>query len=161
MKIGIYGGSFNPITTGHVAVIKACLSNFDEVWLLIDPKSHSAKSLQPDHHRRAMCAMAVAEFDKVKIYDSSESVPYSEITIWRDLKSKYPNDEFYFIMGADVANGIHTWDNYPEVLDDVHLCVVTRKGYDLSSEWRSPHMALEIDVLATSSTQYYKDMMKV
>ena len=106
-KIGILGGSFDPIHNGHLAIAKSAYQDFalDEVWLIPNgnaPHKDSDKMADASH-RLAMCQLVADEYPFLKACDIeivSKEYSYTYITVTK-LKDLYPEHEFYFIMGAD------------------------------------------------------------
>lgn len=116
MKIGIMGGTFDPIHNGHLMLGKAALVQFslDEVWFMPNgnPPHKSKSSIQSDaHHRAFMTGLAIEgikEF-KLELYEVNRNdVSYSYKTL-EHFHRCYPTDEFYFIIGADSLFAIENW----------------------------------------------------
>lgn len=125
MKIALLGGSFNPIHRMHTAVAQAVCEEFalDEVWLLptaTNPFKLGEKCAGAQD-RVAMCKLAAAACPSMQVCDAEakdEGVRYTVDTL-RILKSVFPEDEFYFILGADTAREVTLWKDYPT------LCTLT------------------------------------
>ena len=85
MKIGLYFGSFNPIHVGHMIIANhiAEFSDLDEIWLVVTPMSpfKKGKPILDNHHRLAICKIAVEPFDKLKASDIEFHLPQPNFTI--------------------------------------------------------------------------------
>lgn len=122
MKIGIMGGTFDPIHNGHLALGHTAYEQFDldEVWFMPNgnPPHKEQSSIKMDADTRShMVEIAIAgtkEFRLEKYEVTREGVCCSYETM-EYFKSQYPEDEFYFIIGADSLFAIETWV-HPELL---------------------------------------------
>lgn len=135
MKVGIYGGSFNPVHKDHEAIVNAVLERkiVDEVWLL--PCKHHAfnKELVSAEHRVNMLKLVFDKSEKVRIdYTeiNNDSKSYMADTL-RALKKKHQYD-FYFIAGIDALNEIDSWYDPEYMKNFVKFIAVQRKGYSLA-----------------------------
>lgn len=137
MRVGIYGGSFNPVHNAHVGVVDLVVKEglVDEVWLM-PCKTHAfSKDLVSQEHRLKMLELAFQGFDKVKINYTeldSEDVSYTSKTI-KKLKSEYSHD-FYFIAGTDALNSLDKWYDSAYLRDSLNFIGVKRSGYSFSVE---------------------------
>lgn len=135
-KIGIMGGTFNPIHNGHLALAQAAYEycSMDEVWFM--PSGVSYLKEQDDivsgEHRLKMTKLAVED---VKYFVCSDmevcrnGYTYTVDTL-RELHEQYPDDEFYFIMGADSLFGLPKWRQPKEIAALCTLVVVIRDDVD-------------------------------
>ena len=130
MKIGVYGGSFNPVHNGHIAIIKKILSKkvVDRVWI-VPCKSHAfEKDLASCEDRMNMLELAVAGMKNVKIDYTEIKGPkksYSSKTL-RKFSAAY-NHDFYFIAGTDLLPTIHKWNDF-EYIRKIPFILVKREG---------------------------------
>ncbi len=132
MKIGIYGGSFNPVHFGHVGLAKWVIENtdLDELWLLVSPNNplKSAKILAPEAERLAGVREAVKDIPHVVASDFEFSLPrpsYTANTL-RELQRAYPQHEFTLIIGED---NIHIFDQWREkefIMENFRIFVYPR-----------------------------------
>lgn len=139
MKIGILGGSFDPIHNGHLNMAKSALKEFelDKVWIM--PAAHSPNkeeaNMTSGQMRLEMCELAVKELSDIEVSDFEfqyQETSYTYMTLQR-LCKKYPEDEFYFIMGADSLDYFEKW-YHPEII--AKLCtilVIMREGFSKDS----------------------------
>lgn len=135
MRIGLLGGTFNPIHFGHLhiaeEVLKSC--HLEQVWFVPTcqpPHKQLASDVSFDH-RLEMVNLALAdhpEFSTSDIEGRRGGASYSVETL-RQLQCKYPQHEFYFIMGLDSFQEIGSWKNYPQLFDFAHIVVTARPGF--------------------------------
>lgn len=138
MRIGIYGGAFNPVHKGHIKLadeVKA-KAHLDKIIIMpsgISPHKSSG-GLIDSTHRVKMCELAFQGEDYI-ISDFEirrEGKSYTVDTV-RELKKVYPEDELFLIMGSDMLLSFHKWYLYEEILSYVTICATTRQG-DISLE---------------------------
>lgn len=139
MRIGLYGGTFDPIHTGHLIVIENAINymNLDKVIILpsSNPPHKKHKKKTPTNIRVEMVAEAIKDNDKIILstYESTDhTVRYTHETI-RYFKKYFPEDEIFYILGEDSFLTIDTWRNYEDILDE-NIIVFTRSNIDLNSE---------------------------
>lgn len=122
MKIGIMGGTFDPIHKGHLMLGEYAkeLYKLDEIWFMPNgnpPHKLNSNIESQTNHRVEMVKLAIRDYDnfKVQLYEVERTeVNYSYLTM-QHFNEKYPNDEFYFIIGADSLFAFETW-KHPELL---------------------------------------------
>jgi nicotinate-nucleotide adenylyltransferase len=139
-RIGILGGTLDPIHCGHLAAAGATLDAFELPRLLVMP-SHVPphRSVQPvasPFHRFAMAALAVSGLARIEASDDELGVDgpsYSADTLQRLQARGYAASQIFFVTGADAFAEIATWKRYPAVLDLAHFVVVSRPGYDVGA----------------------------
>ncbi len=127
MRIGILGGSFDPLHNGHLFMAKEAYEQYylDEIWLIPNghaPHKDEDKMAEPAE-RFAMCKLAEARFAYIKACDieiTSDDCSYTYLTMQK-LTSRYPEHCFYFIMGADSLDYFDKWRN-PEIISS--LCTI-------------------------------------
>lgn len=135
MKIGILGGSFDPIHNGHLNMALKSYEQYvlDEVWLIPNgnaPHKDSDKMADATD-RLAMCELVAAEYSFLKTCDieiTSKEYSYTYITVTK-LQEMYPENEFYFIMGADSLDYFDKWRK-PEIIASVcKILVINRDEF--------------------------------
>jgi len=135
MKIGLYGGSFNPVQNAHIAVIKKVLEKklVDEVWVL-PCKDHAFKNnLVSIDDRIAMLKLALKDITNVKINLielSFDGKNYTSETV-KKLRKNYSHN-FSFIVGTDILPEINDWHDFEYIKDTLPFIILNRKGYGLS-----------------------------
>ncbi|MCI7427465.1 MAG: nicotinate-nicotinamide nucleotide adenylyltransferase, partial [Prevotella sp.] len=115
IKTGIYGGSFNPIHNGHIAIAKRMLelAGLDEIWLIVSPQNplKTAGSLLDDRLRLEMTQRALAPYPQLTASDYEFRLPrpsYMWNTLQR-LSADYPHREFTLLIGADNWTVFDRW----------------------------------------------------
>lgn len=129
MKIGVYGGSFNPIHLMHQEIVNKLLEKgyVDKVIILPTGNYYKKSNLLKGEERIKMLELAFKDNDKVEINDYE--FKNNLICTYRSLDylaSIYPNDTLYFIMGADNLIGFDKWKNYQYILDNYNLLIIDR-----------------------------------
>ncbi|WP_041618977.1 nicotinate-nucleotide adenylyltransferase [Spiroplasma taiwanense] len=130
-KIALFGGSFDPVHTDHINIIKSCKKNlcFDEVWVIpayVNPfKTISSSSVA---QRLEMLEIALSDLEYVKIekYEISKtkrSYTYDTVSYY---KNKYPDISFAFIMGSDQLDNFEKWDNFNELIKAIEFKIFLR-----------------------------------
>lgn len=132
MRVGIYGGSFNPIHNKHVMVINELLDKYlDKIIIVPAGDKYSKRGLIETSHRINMIELAVKP-DRRKIIDNYEcgnERKYTYETL-RHMKKLYPDEEVYFVLGLDNLDEFDTWKEYEYMLENYKFLVIKRDGYD-------------------------------
>ncbi|WP_295731495.1 nicotinate (nicotinamide) nucleotide adenylyltransferase [uncultured Muribaculum sp.] len=137
-RIGIMGGSFNPVHTGHMIVASyiAQWSALDEVWLVLSPQNPFKKdmALTPDADRLAMLRIAVAGSTCLRACDVELSMPRPSYTIdtLRHLSAMYPDYDFTLIIGSDNWESFSRWRSPAEIISEYGLVVYPRPGHPVA-----------------------------
>lgn len=159
MKIGFLGGTFDPIHTGHIAVANQAAEamGLDIVYLLPTAQNYQkATTAAPAKQRLAWVTAAVAEHPKLGVLptDLRAGHIYTTQTI-EILRTQFPADEFYWIVGADQLANLWTWKNIETLVTQTAFIAVARTGFAL----KIPQIknlklhTLTRQELCTSSTQ--------
>lgn len=134
MKIGILGGSFNPIHNGHVALARHLLEEaaLDEVWLMVSPQNplKRQQGLMDEQRRLTLARKALKGESRIKASDFEFSMPKPSYTYdtLRRLSAAFPDDEFTLLIGADNWERFPEWRNHDEILRDYDVVVYPRSG---------------------------------
>ncbi|MBQ3688898.1 MAG: nicotinate-nucleotide adenylyltransferase [Bacteroidales bacterium] len=136
MKTGLYFGSFNPVHNGHLMLANYLTeySGLDCLWFVISPQNPFKKkeSLLPDYQRLELMKRAIEGYRKFSACDIEFQMPKPSYTIdtLTYLHEKYPEREFYLIMGTDNLERFDHWKNYEQILKNYNLIVFPRNGSD-------------------------------
>lgn len=132
-RIGIYGGSFDPVHNGHVLAAKEFVRSFELDTLLVIPAGippHKALldnspsgSVRAELLRLAMADVSNAQVDEIELNRQGKSYSYDTVC---QLKERYPNDELYLLMGTDMLLSFDKWYRYEDILSLVTLGVLNR-----------------------------------
>lgn len=134
MRLGVFGGTFDPIHLGHLDVARAAREALalDEVWLVpsrLPP--HRTAPLASPAHRFAMVALAADGTDELLASDlemETAGPSYTSDSLDRIATLGYDVRSVFFITGADAFRDLPSWKGYPHILDRCHFVVVSRPG---------------------------------
>ncbi|MEX2394408.1 MAG: nicotinate-nucleotide adenylyltransferase [Actinomycetota bacterium] len=149
MRIGLMGGTFDPIHHGHLVAAEhvAWASTLDQVLFVPagKPWQKGERDVTPGSDRLAMTERAVADNERFSVsrIDLDRPGPTYTIDTLRAVREERPDAELFFVTGADAILEILTWKDPHEVLDLATFVAVTRPGYDIS---RIADLNLPIDV---------------
>ncbi len=136
-RIAFYGGSFDPVHHGHLAIAENLTGIFKLDEFVFIPAYHAPHKarLNPTsaYQRFAMLCLATNRLADVKVSTMELEVPEKPFTIetLTKLKSDLPEAEIFFVMGADSWVEITTWREWEKVLTIVNIIVVTRPNYEI------------------------------
>jgi len=135
MKIGLFGGSFDPPHAGHVALAQAGLdvAGFDEVWII---------PANPVHRQLSGCADGSTRLDwmqqlfgnnpRISVVDWEAQLPRPTpaVETLRRFKREYPHDQPWLMLGTDAWRGLDSWREYPAHQQLCNVAVFARAGID-------------------------------
>jgi nicotinate-nucleotide adenylyltransferase len=140
MRIGLFGGSFDPAHEGHAHVAETALKrlDLDRVWWLVSPQN-PLKPKSGAFARRMKSAQAQARGAKMEVTDLEKrfGCAYTYQTL-RLVKRLYPGVQFFLIMGADNLAHFRKWRNWREVANSVPVVVVSRPGVGANYRLNAP-----------------------
>lgn len=131
MRLGVFGGSFDPPHRAHRALAETALAQLQLDRLLIVPTGqawHKTRNLSPAVHRVAMVQLAFADLPRVQI-DTREldrGGPSYTIDTLRALSSDNPGSALFLIIGQDQAAALSRWHEWREIVDMAMICVAGR-----------------------------------
>lgn len=139
MRIGIYGGSFNPVHIGHTSLAQAICEQklVDEVWLVVSPlnpfKRNRSDELLDDHIRLEMAKIATRDISCIKVSDIEFDMPKPSYTYdtLKALKQRYPQHKFSLIIGADNWISFSKWYKSDEIMANHNIIVYRRPGCEI------------------------------
>ena len=134
MRIGILGGSFNPAHAGHLYISQMALRmlDLDEVWWLVSPQNplKSPDEMQSLETRMANAAEVARTEPRINVTDIEVQLgtQYTADTL-PELKRRFPNVSFVWLMGADNLLEMHRWQHWSRIFHTVPIAVFGRPGY--------------------------------
>lgn len=165
-KIGIMGGTFDPIHFGHLVTAEQSFHRFGLDKVIFMPTGnppHKKESLVPGIERYKMTVIATADnahFEVSRMEIDRQGTSYTIDTI-KELIKIFPDGKFYFITGADAILDILTWKEAGKVADMASFIAATRPGYSLEKlneklsglDFKPKVNVLEVPALAISSSE--------
>lgn len=157
-RIGILGGSFDPIHFGHLLMAQSAkeLLRLDQVFFVPTFCSpfKTKHQLPSSDKRLAMVKSAIKGNEAFSIYSGElrrEGVSYTIDTL-KEFKRFYPKAKFYLLMGADNLKSFHRWKNTEEILRLATLVVLNRPGFDKNYPKRWPYQKINMPAVDISSS---------
>ncbi|MBQ7358715.1 MAG: nicotinate-nucleotide adenylyltransferase [Lachnospiraceae bacterium] len=138
-RIGILGGTFNPIHNGHISLAQTALKelDLDTIWFMPSGQTNLKKEMfiLPAKARSTLIELAIEKFDSFKL--STIEIERSGITYTFEtllqLEEMFPEDSFFFILGADCLFSIEKWKEPTIIMDKTTLVSAVRGEDDISS----------------------------
>ena len=171
-KIGIFGGSFDPVHKGHVAIAEAFINelSLDMLYIIpnrVSPMKNMGNVSSEDRYN--MLEIAFSEIEKATVSDMElkrDGVSYTRDTV-KELRSLHPESELYFLTGDDWIGSIHKWKDADYILKNVILVVARRSGKDITEAVENIYslsgkrpMVLDNEIVNTSSTEFRLSLSK-
>jgi len=166
IRTGIYGGSFNPIHNGHIALARQMIESglMDEVWFMVSPLNPFKKEqsdLLSDELRLEMTKLALEGEPKMIAQDFEFHLPKPSYT-WQTLKALsdiYPERQFVLILGGDNWQLFDRWFHYEDILNNYSLVVYPREGSNIDVNSLPNNVKLlNAELYPISSTQVRKNI---
>lgn len=159
-RIGLLGGTFDPVHNAHVALAHAALAalQLDEVrWVPAGRPWQKDRPITDAVHREAMTRLAIQDtpgftLDRIEI--ERQGASYTLDTV-RAFQAHEPGTDWFLVIGQDQYAGLHTWANWQELLSRVTLAVANRPGTPPAVHpdvLHHPHRAVPLPMLDISST---------
>ena len=160
-RIGIFGGSFDPVHNAHVAVAQLALTELalDELrWVPAGQAWQKTRSMTPAVHREAMLRLAIEGvphfmLDRCELERSGPS--YTLDTV-RTLQAAEPGATWFLVIGQDQYAAFHTWHGWQELLGRILLAIANRPDAPLAADpqvLQVPHAAVSLPMMEVSSTE--------
>ena len=169
MRIGIYGGSFNPIHKGHTQLAAFIVAQglVDELWLLVSPlnplKSGEVSNIAEYEHRLKMAELATEGIEGVNVSDFERHLPLPSYTIntLGELQKAYPEHEFVLVIGADNWERFPRWYHADEIMEKYHILIYRRPGCEIDeTSLPASVQVVETPLYDVSSTQIRESVKK-
>ena len=169
MKIGIFGGSFDPIHIGHAIIAHHIISSgaIDRLWMMVSPLNPLKVDKErqvADTDRLRMVEMVTRPIEGVETSAFEFTMPRPSYTIdtLNALQEKFPDDEFYMVIGADNWELFDKWRNKEEIIAKYHLLVYPRLGYEINipEELQDRVMRVDAPIIELSSTHVRERLAK-
>lgn len=168
MRIGLMGGTFDPVHLGHLLIAEVARAEFSldrVIWIPAgDPPHKHGVTITPQEHRYAMVILATASnpyFEVSRLELERRGPSYTLDTILHFAHQR-PGDELFFITGADAIQEILTWYRHDDVIAACRFIAVTRPGYDLArlSAVLPPEYLARIDALMAPGVDISSTMIR-
>jgi nicotinate-nucleotide adenylyltransferase len=158
-RIGIFGGSFDPVHNAHVALARVALEQLDLDairWVPVWQSWQKTRQLAPPADREAMVRLAIASeprfvLERCELRRRGNSFTLDTV---RELRAAEPDVEWYLILGQDQYAGLHTWRDWRELVGLVTLVIAPRAGAPAvdAQVASTPHRTVELPMMSESST---------
>ncbi|MFN2745251.1 MULTISPECIES: nicotinate-nucleotide adenylyltransferase [Bacillus] len=155
-KIGVFGGTFDPPHNGHLLMANEVLykMGLDEIWFMPNqiPPHKQENSFSQSRHRVEMLKLAIKgkrnfKLETIELEREGPSYTYDTVCL---LKKRYPNDEFYFIIGADMIEYLPKWSNIDKLIEMIQFVGVKRPGFQIETPY--PLVFVDVPVFEVSSS---------
>jgi len=160
-RVGLFGGSFDPVHNAHVALATLALDELrlDEVrWIPVGRPSQKTRTLSDAADREAMVRLAIADeprfvLDRIEL--KRRGISYTLDTV-RELAAAEPGNEWVLILGQDQYATLHTWRDWRELVSRVTLAIANRPDVAAVPNpqiARVPHEMVSLPMMDISSTE--------
>ncbi|MBS4016584.1 MAG: nicotinate-nucleotide adenylyltransferase [Candidatus Latescibacteria bacterium] len=162
MKIGIFGGAFNPIHLGHLIAVEEMRQQLylDKVLFVPTYKPPHKKTLTDYRHRRNMVKLAIKDnslFELCEIEKEKQGVSWTVNTL-KELHKQYPVDILYLIIGSDQYAVIRNWKEPENLVKYAKVVVMTRPGSKVPRQKQKSIIFVDISQIDIASTEIRNDM---
>jgi nicotinate-nucleotide adenylyltransferase len=139
LKVGIFGGTFDPIHQGHMVIAEQVMGELGLDHILFVPagipphkEASSVRASTGDRYDMVEAAVEGNERFSVDRVEVDAARPMHSVETVQILKERSPDDEWFFITGADEVSNLLVWKDPDRLLEEVVMVAATRPGYDLS-----------------------------
>jgi nicotinate-nucleotide adenylyltransferase len=135
MRLGLFGGTFDPIHLGHLILAEQCREalGLDRVWFVVTAMPpHKSGNRTPVAHRLEMARIAVAGHAAFEVseIEAKRPGPHYSVETLTNLRRERPGDDMFFLIGADSLVDLPTWRQPDEIARLATIVVVNRPGLD-------------------------------
>ena len=160
-RIGLLGGTFDPIHNGHIAIAKTAIQQLklDKLFLIPAGNPWQKSEFTDSKHRLEMVKKAAHDLEKVEVLDIEvkKSGPTYTFETLRELHEKYPNSEFVLILGSDAVAGFDTWKE-PNLIKTLARIYVVQRAEDFTQDWHFDRIQMPpIDISSTEIREKVKN----
>jgi nicotinate-nucleotide adenylyltransferase len=159
-RIGILGGTFDPIHCGHIDLADAAESALgltEIVLMTANIPPHRPQPVASSYHRFAMVALAIGDRARWRASDLELGISlpsFTTGTLQHFHDHGFASTELCFLIGADAFADIESWKNFPAILDRAHFAVVSRPGFPVTGmPARLPALARRMTGLSDVATE--------
>lgn len=168
MKVGIFGGSFNPIHIGHAIIASHVIqhADLDQIWLMVAPlnplKEPNVHNNDIDRLRMTELVTRQIEGLETSAFEFTLPRPSYTINTLHALQEKFPQHEFSLIIGADNWAVFKKWKDWKEIIDNHDILIYPRLGYKVTIPEEYAHRVKLTDapIIEISSTQIREGLAK-
>lgn len=161
MKVGIFGGSFNPIHVGHAIIASHVIqhTDLDQIWLMVAPLNplKEPNAHNNDIDRLRMTELVSRHIDGVETSAFEFTLPRPSYTIQtlKALQDKFPDHEFSLIIGADNWAVFKKWKDWETIIANHDILIYPRLGYEVTIPEEYAHRVKLTDapIIEVSSTR--------
>lgn len=159
MKLGLFGGTFNPIHSGHLRAAEEITEKIklDKICFIPSniPPHKDDDDLEASEHRYKMVKLAINVSDNfcVSDYEISKNEKCYTVDTLRHFKEKFPAHDLYFIVGHDIFNQVQTWKDFERLFELAHFIVISRPGLLDDGE--------ELPLAIKDDFRYYKQQSEI
>lgn len=164
-RTGIFGGSFNPIHIGHLALANYLCEygGIDEVWFMVSPQNphKEEQGLYPEKFRLHLVESAIRDYPRFKASDFEFSLPRPSYTIHtlQKLKETYPGRSFELIVGSDNWHSFHKWKDAEQIIAGNRILVYPRPGHPVDENTLPATVRLVKAPLLDISSTFIREAM--
>lgn len=168
MRIGILGGSFDPIHVGHAIIASYIMrhTSLEQLWLMVTPENpwKEGQLHASELHRLRMTELVTRHIEGVTTSAFEMQLPrpsYSVDTL-RALRERFPQHEFVLVIGADNWVEFDRWRDHEEILRHHHVMVYPRLGYDIQvpDELQERVTIVQAPIIEVSSTMIRQELQQ-
>lgn len=162
MKLGVMGGTFDPIHVGHLILAETARQQLvlDKVRFVVagDPWRKAGRDISPAQQRLAMTWLATQDNDAFEVDDCEirrEGPTYTAVTLQEIRATLQPEDEIYFLAGEDSLADLPHWHNPAAIFEAAKLVIAPREGFEADASIVPPDrlIRLEMPYIGISSTR--------
>lgn len=166
MRILVFGGSFNPIHTGHAMIANYVAQSgiADCVWIMVSPQNPLKPSIgdATDQDRMEMARLVASECRNVEASDFEFNLPIPSYTYDTliSLKAQYPQHQFKLLIGSDNWNIFSQWKNSRRIIDEFGVVIFRRPDAPIAGELPQGAEIIENTPMVLLSSTKVREMIK-